>query len=49
MGAFGWNDFPQALIVSNKGIHCGPIEDKLTEIKSLLDFMRQQEQKRDAE
>ena len=37
--AIDWDDFPQALIVSDKGIHCGPIEDKLTEIKSLLDFM----------
>ena len=37
--AIDWDDFPQALIVSDKGIQCGPIEDKLTEIKSLLDFM----------
>ena len=43
MGAFDWDGFPQALIVSDKGIHCGPIEDKLTEIESLLDFMRQQQ------
>ena len=40
--AIDWDDFPQALIVSDKGIHCGPIEDKLTEIKSLLDFMHSQ-------
>ena len=40
--AIDWDDFPQALVVSDKGIHCGPIEDKLTEIKSLLDFMNSQ-------
>ena len=39
INAIDWNVFPQALIVSDKGIQCGPIEDKLTEIKSLLDFM----------
>ncbi|MBR2963594.1 MAG: carboxylesterase family protein [Lentisphaeria bacterium] len=39
--AIDWTEFPQALVVSDKGIHCGPIEDKLTEIKSLLDFMLQ--------
>lgn len=37
--AIDWNVFPQALIVSDKGILCEPVEDKLTKIKSLLDFM----------
>ncbi len=40
--AIDWTEFPQALIVSDKGIHCGPVEDKLTEIRSLLDFMNSQ-------
>ena len=40
VNAIDWKEFPQALIVSDKGIQCGPVEDKLTEIKSLLDFMR---------
>ncbi|MBR4467107.1 MAG: carboxylesterase/lipase family protein, partial [Clostridia bacterium] len=39
--AIDWDGFPQALIVSDEGVHCGPIEDKLTEIRSLLDFIRQ--------
>lgn len=38
--AIDWRDFPQALIVSDNGIQCGPIEDKLTEIKALLDFVQ---------
>ena len=38
--AIDWTKFPQALVVSDEGIHCGPIEDKLTEIKSLLDFVQ---------
>jgi len=38
--AIAWTVFPQALIVSDKGIQCGLIEDKLTEIERLLDFMR---------
>lgn len=37
--AIDWDVFPQALVVSDGGIHCGPIEDKLTEIRSLLDFV----------
>ena len=40
--AIDWTVFPQALSVSDKGVHCGPIEDKLTEIKSLLDFTNSQ-------
>ena len=39
VNAIDWKVFPQALIVSDKGIQCGPIEDKLTEIERLLDFM----------
>lgn len=39
--AFEWNRFPQALIVSDKEVYCGPVEDMLTEIECLLDFMRQ--------
>ena len=37
--AIDWKVFPQALIVSDREIQCGPVEDKLTEIRSLLDFM----------
>lgn len=37
--AIDWKVFPQALIVSDREIQCGPVEDKLTEIKALLDFM----------
>ena len=42
VNAVDWSVFPQALIVSDKGIHCEPIDDKLTEIKSLLDFVHSQ-------
>lgn len=42
VNAVDWSVFPQALIVSDKGIHCEPIEDKLTEIESLLDFVHSQ-------
>ena len=38
--AIDWNDFPKALVVSNEGVRCEPAEDKLTEIKALLDFIR---------
>ena len=38
VNAFTWKTFPQALIVSDKKIQCGTIEDRLTGIKSLLDF-----------
>ena len=40
VNAIDWKEFPQALIVSDKGIQCGPVEDKLTEIKALLDFVQ---------
>ena len=36
--AFTWQEFPQALIVSDQKIKSGTIEDRLTEIKSLFDF-----------
>ena len=39
INAIDWKVFPQALIVSDKDVQCGPIEDKLTEIQSLLDFV----------
>ena len=36
IGAVDWKKFPNALIVSEKNFKCEPIEDRLTEIKSLL-------------
>ena len=44
--AVDWTIFPQALIVSDEGIRCGPIENRLTEIERLLDFMRQHQGQR---
>ena len=39
VNAFTWPDFPQALIVSDNKLQCvSSIEDRLTELKSLLDF-----------
>ena len=38
--AIDWKKFPYALIVSNKKFQCAPIEDKLTEIESLLDYAK---------
>lgn len=39
VNAFTWLEFPQALIVSDNKIQCvSSIEDRLTELKSLLDF-----------
>ena len=38
--AVDWKNFPCALIVSNKKFQCAPIEDKLTEIESLFEFMK---------
>ena len=37
--AIDWKEFPLALVVSEKAFKCEPIADKLTEIKSLLDFI----------
>ena len=38
--AMDWTKFPNALIVSDKKFQCAPIEDKLTEIEGLLEFMK---------
>ena len=38
--AVDWKNFPCALIVSNKNFKCEPIEDKLTEIDGLWEFMK---------
>ena len=37
--ALEWKEFPNALIVSDGNILCDTIEDKLTEIKGLFEFM----------
>ena len=37
--AIDWKEYPRALVVSEKAFKCEPIADKLTEIKSLLDFI----------
>ncbi len=37
--AVEWKAFPRALVVSDGMLHCETIEDRLTEIKGLLDFM----------
>ncbi|MBR0293737.1 MAG: carboxylesterase/lipase family protein [Acidaminococcaceae bacterium] len=39
VSAIEWERFPKALLVSDKGLRCGPLEDKLTEIKGLLEFI----------
>ena len=39
VSAIEWERFPKALLVSGKGLRCGPVEDKLTEIKGLLEFI----------
>ena len=39
INAIGWELFPKALLVSDDGLRCGPLEDKLTEIKGLLEFI----------
>lgn len=41
IGAIDWQEFPQALIVSEKEFRCGPIVDRLTEVKCLLEILRQ--------
>jgi para-nitrobenzyl esterase len=40
VGAIDWKRFPKALVISEKEFRCEPIEDKLTEVKSLLLFIR---------
>ena len=39
INAIGWELFPKALLVSDDGLRCGPLEDKLTEIRGLLEFI----------
>ena len=39
--AFDWKPFPQALIVSDGEILCDTIEDRITEVKALLEYMVQ--------
>ena len=36
---FDWKPFPQALIVADGKFVCDTIEDKITEVKGLLDYM----------
>lgn len=37
--AFNWKAFPRALIVSEGRLQCGTIEDRLTEVEGLLDYV----------
>lgn len=37
--AFDWEAFPKALVVSDDRCSCGAIEDRLTEIDGLIDYM----------
>ena len=39
--AFIWKAFPQALILSDGELKCEPIEDRITEVKELLDCAKQ--------
>ena len=39
VGAIDWKRFPKALVVSDKEFRCEPIEDKLTEVESLYQFI----------
>ena len=41
VSAIDWQKYPKALVVSDKEFRCEPIEDKLTEIKSLLRFIEE--------
>ncbi|MBR1634316.1 MAG: carboxylesterase family protein [Lachnospiraceae bacterium] len=38
--AFLWKPFPQSLIVSDGEIRCDTIEDKITEVKELLEYQK---------
>ena len=40
INAIDWKKFPQALIVSEKKIQCGLINDRLSEIQFLLNFIK---------
>ena len=37
--AIDWKEFPKALIVSDGKLLCGTIEERITEIDGLLDFV----------
>ena len=37
--AFEWEEFPQAMIVSNGKLSCDTIADRLTEVDGLVEFM----------
>ena len=37
--AFGWEEFPEAMVVSEGGLSCERIADRMTEVDGLLDFM----------
>ena len=39
VGTIDWQEFPKALVVSEKAIKCEPIVDKLTEVKELLNLL----------
>ena len=39
VSAIEWERFPKALLVSDKGLRCGPVEEKLTEIRGLVEFI----------
>lgn len=38
--AMNWQEFPKALVISSKEFKCESVEDKLTEIDSLFDFIK---------
>ena len=38
--ALDWKAFPKALIVSDGIIKCGPIENRITEVKELLELAK---------
>ena len=39
VSAIEWERFPKALLVSDRGLRCGQVEDELTEIKGLPEFI----------
>ncbi|MBQ9376526.1 MAG: carboxylesterase/lipase family protein, partial [Schwartzia sp.] len=39
LGAIDWKAFPEALMVSEKGFRCGPIEDRLTDVEALRELL----------
>ena len=38
--AFDWKAFPQALIVSNGEFRCNTIDDRITKVKELLEYIK---------